>query len=123
MISGLLQEKYKVPSSPCLQERSVQSLDRWFRRGGLRDHSAEILQENTLANVTVHEKTGYKSKIAILDNAHLKVQTLCCFTLKSDLPSGENLPSGEKITSVVDNEILFSACSSSLLLLICSAET
>ena len=44
--------------------------------------------------VTVHEKTRYKSKNAILDNAHLKVQTLCCFTLKSDLPNGD------KITSV-----------------------
>ena len=32
--------------------------------------------------VTVHEKTRYKSKIAILDNAHLKVQTLCYFMLK-----------------------------------------
>ena len=29
--------------------------------------------------VTVHEKTRYKSKIAILHNAHLKVQTLCYF--------------------------------------------
>ena len=44
--------------------------------------------------VTVHEKTRYKSKIAILDNAHLKVQTLFYFTLKSDLLNGD------KITSV-----------------------
>ena len=32
----------------------------------------------------MHEKTRYKSEIAILDNAHLKVQTLCYFMLKSD---------------------------------------
>ena len=46
------------------------------------------------AYVTVHEKTRYKLKIAILDNAHLKVQTLCYFMLKPDLPNGD------KITSV-----------------------
>ena len=40
----------------------------------------------------VHEKTRYKSKIAILDNAHLNVRTLCM--LKSDWPDGD------KITSV-----------------------
>ena len=34
--------------------------------------------------VTVQEKTRYKSKTAILDDAHLKVQTLCHFVLKSD---------------------------------------
>ena len=39
--------------------------------------------------MTVHENTRYKSKIAILDNAHLKVQTLCYFMLKSDLLSGD----------------------------------
>ena len=44
--------------------------------------------------VTVHEKTRYKSEIAILDNAHLKVKTLCYFMLKSDWPNGD------KITSV-----------------------
>ena len=45
-------------------------------------------------NVTVHEKTRCKSKIAALDNAHLKVQTLCYFMLKSVWPNGD------KITSV-----------------------
>ena len=44
--------------------------------------------------VTVHEKTRYKLEIAILDNTHLKVQTLCYFMLKSDWPNGD------KITSV-----------------------
>ena len=44
--------------------------------------------------VTVHEKNRYKSEIAILDNAHLKVQTLCYFMRKSDGPNGD------KITSV-----------------------
>ena len=44
--------------------------------------------------VTVHEKTSYKSEIAILDNAYLKVQTLCYFILKS------NLSNRDKITSV-----------------------
>ena len=44
--------------------------------------------------VTVHEKTRNESKIAILDNAHLKVQTLCYFMQKSDLPNGD------KVTSV-----------------------
>ena len=44
--------------------------------------------------VTVSEKTWYKLKIAILDDAFLKVQTLCYFMLKSDLPNGD------KITSV-----------------------
>ena len=67
--------------------------------------------------LTVHEKTRCKSEIAILDNAHLMVQTLCYFMLKSDLPNGD------KITSVWDNACLFSACYSSLLLLISSAET
>ena len=61
--------------------------------------------------VTVHKKTRYKSKIAILDNAHIKMQTLCYFMLKSDWPSGD------KITSVWENAILFSAfCSFSLYL-------
>ena len=45
-------------------------------------------------NVYVQEKTRYKSKIAILDNAYLKVQTLCYFMLKSDSLNGN------KITSV-----------------------
>ena len=44
--------------------------------------------------VTVHEKTKYKSEIAILDNAHLKVPTLCYFMLKLDLSNRD------KITSV-----------------------
>ena len=35
--------------------------------------------------VTVHKKTRYNSEIAILDNTHLKAQTLCYFMLKSDL--------------------------------------
>ena len=48
-----------------------------------------------ITNLTAHEQTrSYKWKIAILDNAHLKVQTLCYFMLKSDLPNGD------KITSV-----------------------
>ena len=68
-------------------------------------------------NVTVHEKTRYKYQIAILDNAHLKVQTLCYFMLKSDLPNGD------KITSVSDNANWFSAFYSSLFILISSAET
>ena len=36
--------------------------------------------------VTMHEKTRYKLEITSLDNAHLKVQALCYFMLKSDLP-------------------------------------
>ena len=44
----------------------------------------------------MHEKTRYRSKIAILDNAHLKMQTLCYFMLKS------NWPNGDEITSVWD---------------------
>ena len=44
--------------------------------------------------LTVHEKTSYKLKIAILDNTRLKMQTLCYFMLKSDLPNRD------KITSV-----------------------
>ena len=59
----------------------------------------------------------YKSKIAILDNAHLKVQTLCYFMIKSDLPNGD------KITSVWDNAIFFPAIYSLLFVLISSAET
>ena len=47
-----------------------------------------------LIHVTVHEKTRYKSEIAILDNAHLKVQTLGYFVLKSDFSNRD------KITSV-----------------------
>ena len=54
--------------------------------------------------MTVHEKTWYESGIEILDNAHLKVQTLCHFMLKSDLPNGS------KITSVGDNAGLLSEC-------------
>ena len=41
--------------------------------------------------VTVHEKSSYKSKTAILDNAHLTVQTLCYFMLKSDLPNRDKI--------------------------------
>ena len=41
--------------------------------------------------VTVHERNRYKLEIAILDNAHLKVQTLCYFMLKSDLPNGDKI--------------------------------
>ena len=67
--------------------------------------------------MTVHEKTSYKSKIAILGNAYLKVQILCYFMLKS------NFPNGDKITSVSGNEVLLSACCSSLLILISSSET
>ena len=59
--------------------------------------------------MTVHEKTRYKLKIAILENAHLKVQTLCYFMLKSDLPNRD------KIISVSDNAVLFSASYSSVL--------
>ena len=66
--------------------------------------------------MTVHEKTRCKSKIAILENAHLKVQTLCYFMLRSDLPIGD------KITSVLDNAVLFFAGYSSLLISISSAE-
>ena len=65
--------------------------------------------------MTVHEKTRYKLKIAILDNVHLKVQTLCYFMLKSDLQNGN------KITFVWDNAVLFSACYSSLLILTSSS--
>ena len=46
-----------------------------------------------LLYVTVHEKTRYKSKIAILDNAHFKVQTLCYFMLKSYLPNRDKITS------------------------------
>ena len=67
--------------------------------------------------MTVNEKTRSKSEIAILDNAHLKVQTLCYFMLKSDLPIGD------KIISVGDNAILSSAFCSSLFMLISPAET
>ena len=62
-------------------------------------------------NTTVYKKIRYKSKIAVLDNAHLKVQTLCYFILKL------NLPNGDKITSVRDKALLFSACYSSLLII------
>ena len=41
--------------------------------------------------MTVREKTRYKSEIAILDNAYLKVQTLCYFMLKSDLSNGDKI--------------------------------
>ena len=67
--------------------------------------------------MTAHEKTWYKLDIAILDNAHLKVQTLCYFMLKS------HWPNGSKITSVLDSAILFSVFFSSLFILIGSAET
>ena len=66
--------------------------------------------------MTVHEKTRYKLKIATLNNANLKVQTLCCFMLKSDWPNGD------KITSVRGNAILSFAFYSSLFILI-SSET
>ena len=59
----------------------------------------------------------YKSKIVIWDDAHLKVQTLCYFMLKSDWPIGD------KITSVGDNAVLFSSFYSSLFILLSSAET
>ena len=62
--------------------------------------------------MTVHKKTRYKSKIAILNHAYLKVQTLCYFVRKSDLPNRD------KIISVRDNEKLFSGCYFSLLILI-----
>ena len=42
---------------------------------------------------------------------------MCYFMLKSDLPSGN------KITSVWDNVVLFSACYSSLVMPISSVET
>ena len=45
----------------------------------------------TPINVTVLEKTRYKSEIAILDNAHFKVQTLCYFMLKSDLSNKDKI--------------------------------
>ena len=48
----------------------------------------------TYEYMTVHEETRCKLEIEILDNAHLKVQTLCYFMLKSDWPNGD------KITSV-----------------------
>ena len=58
--------------------------------------------------MTVHEKTWYKLETAILDDAHLKVQTLCYFVLKSDWQNGD------KITSVCDTaKFLFSAYISS----------
>ena len=44
-----------------------------------------------IQKVTVHEKNRYKSEIAILDNAHLKVQTLYYFMLKSDWPNGDKI--------------------------------
>ena len=56
------------------------------------------------ANVTVHEKTRYKLEIAILNSAHLEVQTLCYVMLKSDLSNRD------EITSVWDDALLFSAC-------------
>ena len=59
-------------------------------------------------HVPLHEKIRYKSKTAILDDAHLKVQTLCYFVLKSDWPNGDI------ITSVSDTTSLFSAFYSSL---------
>ena len=43
--------------------------------------------------IYIYEKTRYKSEIAILGNAHLKVQTLCYFMLKSDLPNGDEITS------------------------------
>ena len=77
--------------------------------------NVETAHAGSSTYVSVHEKTRYKSEIAILDNAHLKVQTLCYFMLKSDWPNGD------KITSVWDNAILFSAFFSSLFILIRSA--
>ena len=67
--------------------------------------------------VTVHKETRYKSNIAILDNAHWKVQTLFYFMLKSDWPNWD------KITSKGDNAISFSAFCFSLFIPISSAET
>ena len=67
--------------------------------------------QNVLPTLNVHEKTRNKSEIAVLDNAHLKGQTFCYFMLKPDLSKRE------------DNAVLFSACYSSLLILITSAET
>ena len=67
--------------------------------------------------MTVHEKTRYMSKIAILENAHLRLQTSCYFMLKSGWPNGD------KITSVMDNDLLFSAFYSSRFILSSSAET
>ena len=43
--------------------------------------------------VIEHEQIRHKSKIAILDDAHLKVQTLCYFMLKSDWPDGDKFTS------------------------------
>ena len=64
------------------------------------------------------KKKRYKSKMAILNNAHFKVQTLLCkFMLKSGWPNGD------KITSVMDNDLLFSAFYSSRFILLSSAET
>ena len=42
----------------------------------------------------MNEKTKYKSEIAILDNAYLKMQIVCYFMLKS------NLSNRDKITFV-----------------------
>ena len=84
-----------------------------WRLYGVGDCGATALH----TNVAVHEKNRYKSKIAILDNAHLKVQTLCYFMLKPDLPNRD------KITFVWDYAVLFSACYSSWLILVNSAET
>ena len=75
---------------PCLQ---LACLTICLHRHQLKLKMGAEKTEST-AYVTVHEKTRYKLKIAILDNAHLKVQTLCYFMLKPDLPNGD------KITSV-----------------------
>ena len=61
----------------------------------------------------VHEETRHKSEIALLDNAHLKVQTLCYFMLKSDCQM-------EIKSHLFQITGLFSACYSSLLILISS---
>ena len=76
-----------------------------------------MLNEYIYTHVTVLEKTRYKSKIAILDNVHLKVQTLCYFMLKSGWLDGD------KITSVGNNAVLFSAFCSSRFILISYADT
>ena len=111
------------------EQKTLLSLQSWFCRGktapssqlqklSLKVHICSYHKHRfAAANVTVHEKTKYKSKIAILDNVHWKVQTLCYFMLKSDLPNGD------QIKSVWDNAVLFSAFCSSLFMLISSAET
>ena len=59
-----------------------------------KSHSDSHCQAAKILIVTVHEKIRCKSKIVSLDDAHLKVQALCCYMLKSDWPNED------KITSV-----------------------